>query len=60
MAPTRSAEVLSSVPKCKKEVMCLNEKNVRQISFIQAQVQQYTLKKMSLKETHVKQCYVLH
>lgn len=26
MAPKRSAEVLSSVPKCKKVVMCLTEK----------------------------------
>ena len=26
MTPKRSAEVLSSIPKCKKAVMCLTEK----------------------------------
>lgn len=36
IAPKRSTKVLSSVPKCKTIVMCLMEKCMCQISFIQA------------------------
>lgn len=53
-------EVLSNIAKCKKAVLCLIMKYMCWISCIQARVQQYTLNKMSLKEIHIKQSYVLY
>ena len=71
MAPKYSAEVLASVPKCKKAVMYLMEKPMSQIIFVQAWVTGLLAMSSVLVnlticdtvclhiETHMKQGYVL-
>ena len=70
MAPKCGAQVLSSIPKCKKGVTCLMEKNMRGMSSIQAGVtalvtlcsilinQQYILHKVSLNRNPQKTTFV--
>ena len=53
-APKYSAEVLASVPKCKKAVMCVTEKPVSQIIFVQAWVTGL----LAMSSTSVNQLYV--
>lgn len=68
MAPKHSAEVLSSVPKCEKAVMCLMDVCVRHKlrSGCKAMGHEFDVSESTIyikygvfKETHIKQGYVL-